>query len=243
MKQRHQEWLWGLLGLCLSVMAFVIWPAWDAQLSAWFYDPSLPGFPAKRLDWVTNLYLLAPLVNQILFVGSLLVLLTAWLKPAWVNPRWRQRSTSWALMMVLGIGVVVDWALKDHVGRSRPEHSQAFGGSLVSRPLFEFDQACDLNCSFVSGHAAGGFALMAWGLWAPRRKRQQWLALGVLTGLGLGTMRIAQGGHFLSDVIFAGWVIWLVYQSIRHTWLHWRLRKLRRRRQRSQQQMESTWNY
>jgi lipid A 4'-phosphatase len=243
MKRRHQEGLLGLLGMLLCGSVFALWPGLDTQVSAWFYDASLPGFPAKRLDWVTHLYLLAPLVNQILFVGSLLVLLAAWLKPALVNPRWRQRSTSWALMMVLGIGVVVDWALKDHVGRARPEHSQAFGGSLVSRPLFEFDQACDLNCSFVSGHAAGGFALMAWGLWAPRRKRQQWLVLGVLTGLGIGAVRIAQGGHFLSDVIFAGWVIWLVFQSIRHSWLHWRLRKLRRRRLLSQQQMESTWNY
>ena len=40
----------------------------------------------KRLDWVTNLYLLAPLVNQILFVGSLLVLLTACV--ASLSPWW-----------------------------------------------------------------------------------------------------------------------------------------------------------
>jgi hypothetical protein len=60
MKQRHQEWLWGLLGLLLCGLVFAFWPALDAQLSAWFYDPRLPGFPAKHLVWVTQLYLLAP---------------------------------------------------------------------------------------------------------------------------------------------------------------------------------------
>lgn len=226
MNKRQQEWAWGLAGVLLSVVLFMLWPTLDLQISLWFFDPALPGFPAKRVAWVLQLYHLAPLVNQILLLCSVLVLITAWLKPTWINQRWRQRSMAWALMMVLGIGVVVDWALKDHVGRARPEQSQAFGGLLQSRPLFEFDRACDVNCSFVSGHAAGGFALMAWGMWAPRRQRQQWLALGAVAGLGIGAVRVAQGGHFVSDVIFAGWVIWLIYQGIRHAWLHWRLRRL-----------------
>jgi lipid A 4'-phosphatase len=123
---------------------------------------------------VLNIYKLAPMVNQALLLGSVLVLLAAWLKPDGVNAKWHRRCLTWVLMMVLGIGVVVDWALKDHVGRARPEQSQAFGGPLLSQPLLAFDQSCDVNCSFVSGHAAGGFALMAWGMWAPRRKRQQW---------------------------------------------------------------------
>jgi membrane-associated PAP2 superfamily phosphatase len=40
-------------------------------------------------------------------------------------------------------------------------------------------------------------------------------------------MRIAQGGHFLSDVVFAGWTVWLVAQGMRFGWLHWRLAKLK----------------
>jgi lipid A 4'-phosphatase len=53
------------------------------------------------------------------------------------------------------------------------------------------------------------------------------MLLGVLAGSAIGWMRIAQGGHFLSDVVFAGWVIWLLYQTIRHSWLHSRLRRIR----------------
>jgi len=227
MKPRNRTWLVGLCGLGLSVLILALWPNLDNQVSRYFYDPALPGFPVKRIEWITLIYRLAPLLNQLLFVGSLLVLLVAWLKPASVNVRWRRRSLNWVLMMVLGMGVVVDWALKDHVGRARPEQSQTFGGQLASKPLFEFDQACDLNCSFVSGHAAGGFAIMVWGMWAPQRKRLQWMMMGVLAGCTIGWMRIAQGGHFLSDVVFAGWVIWLLYQTIRNIWLHSRLRRIR----------------
>jgi lipid A 4'-phosphatase len=227
MSLRQQTWAWGLSGLVLSLLLFALWPALDNQVSRYYFDPALPGFPVKRIDWVSYLYQLAPLLNQFLMAASLLILLVAWRKPASVNIRWRRRCLNWVLMMVLGMGVVVDWALKDHVGRARPEQTQTFGGQLVGQPLFDFDQACDLNCSFVSGHAAGGFALMVWGMWAPRRKRQQWMLLGVLAGSAIGWMRIAQGGHFLSDVVFAGWVIWLLYQTIRHSWLHSRLRRIR----------------
>jgi membrane-associated phospholipid phosphatase len=144
----------------------------------------VPSFPANQWGWVHAVYVATPWLSRTLFVLGWV----AW----WLLPRlgfasakvWRRRLLAWLIMAVLGLGLVVDWALKDHVGRARPEHSQAFGGSLVSRPLFEFDQACDLNCSFVSGHAAGGFALMAWGLWAPRRKRQQWLVLAAIVLVG-----------------------------------------------------------
>jgi len=227
MKPRQPTWVWVMMALLLSMALFALRPELDNQVSRHYFDPALPGFPAKGNTWLTLLYQLAPLLNQILFVASVLVVVAVWRKPHWVSVRWRRRSMSWALMMVLGIGVVVDWALKDHVGRARPEQTHTFGGPLADKPLFEWRQSCDLNCSFVSGHAAGGFALMAWGMWAPRRKRHQWMVLGLLAGSGLGWMRIAQGGHYLSDVVFAGWVIWLVYHAIRHIWLHSLLRRIR----------------
>lgn len=227
MKPRHHAWLACGSSLLLLIALFGLWPDLDNQVSRLVYDPALPGFPAKQIYGVLMIYKLAPMVNQALLLLSLLVLLIAWIRPASINVKWRRRCQTWVVMMVLGLGVVVDWALKDHVGRVRPEYSQMFGGPLDSRPLLEWDQACDNNCSFVSGHAAGGFALMAWGMWAPRRQRQPWIALGLFAGTGIGAIRIAQGGHFLSDVMFAGWVICMMYLLIQHTWLHWRLRQIR----------------
>jgi lipid A 4'-phosphatase len=230
MKTRHHSWRFSLMGLFFFVGLFALWPTLDKQFSDLFYDPLLPGFKAKQHEWVLLIYQLAPKVNQLLLLASVLVVALSWIKPEVVNIKWRRRCLTWILMMVVGIGVVVDWALKDHVGRTRPEHSTAYGGSLISLPLFEFDHGCLENCSFVSGHAAGGFALMAWGMWAPRRTRHRWFAAGVVAGLGIGGVRIAQGGHYLSDVIFAGWVILFVHLLIHYFWLHWRLRRLHSRR-------------
>jgi membrane-associated PAP2 superfamily phosphatase len=39
---------------------------------------------------------------------------------------------------------------------------------------------------------------------------------------------VAQGGHFVSDVVFSGWAVWLTYLLIRYIWLMLRLRRFRR---------------
>jgi lipid A 4'-phosphatase len=76
-----------------------------------------------------------------------------------------------------------------------------------------------VNCGFVSGHAAAGFSLMTWGIWSAWPRRKRWLVIGTAAGLFIGSVRIMQGGHFLSDVIFSGWAVWLIYVLMRQTWL------------------------
>jgi len=122
---------------------------------------------------------------------------------------------------VLGVGLVVHEALKNRVGRPRPVQVEQMGGTAPFVPVFTLSTHCERNCSFVSGHAAIGFSLMAWGMWAPWSRRKQWLSASIGLGAAIGLMRIAQGGHFLSDVLFAGWTIWLIEQSIRAFWLRW----------------------
>jgi lipid A 4'-phosphatase len=82
-----------------------------------------------------------------------------------------------------------------------------FGGDRPFTPPAVLADACERNCSFVSGHAATAFSLIAVA-WVARNR--WWLlggaALGALVGLG----RMAQGGHFLSDIVFAFWVTYLV---------------------------------
>jgi lipid A 4'-phosphatase len=41
----------------------------------------------------------------------------------------------------------------------------------------------------------------------------------MVAGLGLGLVRLAQGGHFLSDVLFAGLVMYFVVQVHRGLWV------------------------
>jgi membrane-associated phospholipid phosphatase len=64
---------------------------------------------------------------------------------------------------------------------------------------------CPRNCAFVSGHAALGFSLVAFAfLVPPGLARRAILAAALAIGVVIGLGRIAQGAHFLSDVVYAG---------------------------------------
>jgi hypothetical protein len=64
--------------------------------------------------------------------------------------------------------------------------------------------------SFPCGDAAVGFALGAFGCVLRRRRpaaARIAVAAAVLAGLAIGTARIAAGAHFLSDVLWAGFLV------------------------------------
>lgn len=229
MKARRTELWVGGIGLVLSVALFTLWPALDLMVTAYFFDVSTQSFPANHWGWVHAVYVATPWLSRCLFVLCCVALcLLPW--SGWPQTKaWRRRVMAWLLMAVLGLGLVVDWALKDNVGRPRPEQLQVFGGNTPFVPVFEPSKYCDVNCSFVSGHAAVGFSLMAWGMWAIGSRRKRWTKLGVVAGLLIGCVRMAQGGHFLSDVMFSGWAVWLTYVMVRYAWLYLRLLKLHSR--------------
>ena len=120
---------------------------------------------------------------------------------------WRMRAVHWLyLVLCLGVGpgLVTNTLLKDQWGRARPAQIVEFGGSKTfTPPLLPADQ-CARNCSFVSGEAASMFAVFyAVALIVPHWSVATMIA-GTIVGLAAGLVRVAQGGHFLSDVVFAG---------------------------------------
>lgn len=219
MKARQREWLWGGIGLALSVAVFKLWPELDLVVTHYFYEISSQSFPANQSSFVQAVYVATPWLSRALFVVCCLgwLVLTIWPRPH--DLAWRRRMLVWLIMAVVGLGLVVDWGLKDHVGRPRPEQLQIFGNNKPFVPAFELSTHCDVNCGFVSGHAAAGFSLMTWGIWSAWPRRKRWLVIGTVAGLFIGGIRIMQGGHFLSDVIFSGWAVWLTHILIRQAWL------------------------
>ena len=75
------------------------------------------------------------------------------------------------------------------------------GGKESFSPWFEITNACETNCSFVSGDASVGFSVIILYLIT---KKIIYLYASVVSGLVLGLIRIMAGGHFLSDIFFAG---------------------------------------
>ncbi len=196
-----------LLGL-----AFYFAPQIDLGVSRLFYTPAEGFVLGSRSS--TKVLPFVPWMT-IAFVNLLVLLVIRNLIVWWRNRQSTahllsiRRTFFLLLTLILGPGLLINFILKDHSGRSRPNRVEAFGGDRQFTPAFVTTGACKTNCSFVSGDAAMGYYFLAFLFVA--RKRRWAIALAAYTlGTAIGVLRIAQGAHFLSDVIFAGFFTYLV---------------------------------
>lgn len=118
------------------------------------------------------------------------------------------------VVVIMAPGIVVNSILKDHVGRPRPAHIIEYGGTAVFQPPFVISDQCNKNCSFVSGHASFAFTFMSLGLLFRKRLRHIICTSGFIFGALVGFVRIFQGRHFFTDVVFAFFFTWLTITLI-----------------------------
>jgi lipid A 4'-phosphatase len=122
------------------------------------------------------------------------------------------------ITLALGPGIITNLILKDHWGRSRPIDVQQFGGTDKFVPWWDPRGECPNNCSFVAGEPSGAFWTMAPAALAPLEVQPLAFGAALLFGAAVGVLRIGGGGHFFSDVVFAGVFvyleIWLIYGLI-----------------------------
>ena len=200
------------LGLCLAVgLAFGLAPGLDLGAAAVFYAGQGQFVGATRLGRSLRLvFEVLPFV--ILAVATVLFVLRRAGRP--VRAPTGRGLTVLALSLALGPGLLVNVALKDHWHRPRPVQVEAFGGPDAFRPFSRRDGACRRNCSFVSGEEASSFWSVAPALMAPPAWRAGALAAALLYAAAAGTLRMAFGGHFLSDTLFAALFTWLVIAGV-----------------------------
>lgn len=109
-----------------------------------------------------------------------------------------------AACLTLGPGLVTNVIFKDQWGRARPHQVVEFGGAHAFTPPLLPSNQCDRNCSFVSGEASSMFMIFFAAAFVFRRRARALFMAGIAAGTLTGLIRMAQGAHFLSDVIFAG---------------------------------------
>lgn len=194
--------------LCLGIILGILfwrWPALDLWTARQFYL-------APREFWWTDLpiSLWQKRGVRLAGAGALLVFLIGLMRTR-AGGRWRglpRRGWLYLLLALLvGPGLIVNLGLKEHWGRARPSYVAEFGGPQRYTPPLAPTHECDSNCGFVSGDAALAFFLMAGAFVDPRRRRA-WLLAGLAAGGTIGFWRMAAGGHFLSDIVFAGLVVY-----------------------------------
>jgi lipid A 4'-phosphatase len=222
LKARHEEALAFLALFVLAAIVFTVWPQIDLAVARWFYIDG--RFAGTVWGWSNFLYRFFPWFGAALIAWAVSVLLRTRGKRPPPAPIVR-RAGILLVVAALGVGLAVHTGLKDHWGRPRPGQVEAFHGSSVFQPALHPSTQCKSNCSFVSGHAAGAFALLVLGAFGTRRTRWRWWGAGVALGTLVGLARISQGGHFASDIVFSLVVVWGVTILVRETWLRLALRR------------------
>lgn len=201
-----------LLVLTLLATVFGLWPQIDLDVAAFAREISGGRFQFSDGWWH---WLYAGTRPAFMWLSAVIGALGAlsWLRKAPVLGVTPRIAIFVLLAFVITQGLVIDVYLKIAFGRARPRDLIDFGGTLVFTPFYVVSDQCARNCSFVSGHAGMAFALFALVFVAAERWRRRLFWAVLAFGLVMGWMRIIQGAHFLSDVLFSGAVVYGV------TWL------------------------
>jgi lipid A 4'-phosphatase len=208
------------LGLLIVLLAgltgivFAVDPRLDLQTTALFFNDATHSFPVAsdpvavwlrgKTTWIFGAFAVCvagAVLARIFFPSRFRV-------PA-------RPVVFLALTLALGPGLLVNGLLKEHWSRPRPGEVVEFGGTLPFMPWWDPRGRCDQNCSFVSGETAGAAWTVAPALLVPGGLRVVALGAASVFTAAIGGLRLAFGGHFASDVLFAVLltlgVIWVVY--------------------------------
>lgn len=180
---------------------------WDKEGGFWKYAGT------RWVQWVYGAGVLPALVVG---VPALCLLLFGIGRPDLAV--YRKVSGYLLAVLLLGSGVVANLLLKGLWGRPRPSQVEDFGGKYPFEPVLLYDHLSD-GKSFVCGHATMGFFFFAVALVIPRKYvgwRTVTMVFALALGALLGWVRMAQGGHFFSDVIWAGGVMWVMAWGLFH---------------------------
>lgn len=207
-------------GLFLSLAAFSKVPNIDLWFSQRYYTEQAGFFQATN-PAVIALYDWTPVIGKSLLVLAAVIAAGA---PWWslllhrlgspgaarlMRGLWRRTAIMALWVVVLSSGLLGELVFKELIGRPRPIQTIEFGGTEPFHSLFEIGDDTSNQRSFISGHAAAGFSLICIGWWAGAVWRRRWLLIGLVAGTIVGLGRIMQGGHYLSDVVFSFYAVWL----------------------------------
>lgn len=199
-----------LIAAVVTGVLFAAWPHLDIVLAAPFFDAARGYFVWDADPLAETLRDLVSWVVQLIAFaafGALVVKLAV--------PRWRMLLPGRTVLLLLstllvGPGLLTNVVLKDHWHRPRPVHLTQFNGDREFVAWWDNSGTCPRNCSFVSGEVASA----TWTLAAAALVPPPWRAIAYAAALtltaGITLLRLAAGGHFVTDAIFAMVLTFLV---------------------------------
>jgi membrane-associated PAP2 superfamily phosphatase len=205
-----------------AAAVFAAFPQLDLDVAGYFHRPDIKAAVQSWrpvLDAVRTCNDTLAVVTVVLALGALA------LKLIW--PRGAMLMPARAALLIVGtfaLGPVLltNGVLKSHWSRPRPGAVIGFGGTQTFMPWWDPRGACDSNCSFVSGEASSAYAMLAPAVALPQPWRTAAIGAALAYGTAIGLIRMALGGHFLSDVIFAGILVALIVWLLNGLLYRWR---------------------
>lgn len=199
-------------------LIFGLFPGLDLWLAGLFYDVGQRAFPwkaARGAEFFRDAAMWLAWAFAVPSIAALVFKLLAPRREIFMSAR---AALFIVVTITLSAGVFSNGVFKSHWGRPRPVMVTEFSGAYQFKPWWDPRGACPRNCSFYSGEAATAFWTYAPASLAPPGLRPLAYGAATLFGLATGAWRMAFGGHFFTDVAFAGvatfLIIWLTHGFI-----------------------------
>ncbi|MBF0517550.1 MAG: phosphatase PAP2 family protein [Nitrospirae bacterium] len=205
-------WLADLITLLaiatITTVIFLKTPV-DIAIERYFYGASsskMTWFLTNRFPW-KQLYYYASIPAAATAIASFVMLILGVITDRF--KKYRMYTIFLILSLVIGPGLLVNLTLKNYWGRPRPVEIKTFGGTWDFQPVLQKGEG-GRGKSFPSGHASVGYYFFVFYFIFRRKKKTLAflsLALAFVYGTLLGVSRMAMGGHFLSDVLWSGYIV------------------------------------
>ncbi len=200
-----------LLGVAGAIVA-LDHAGMDPWVSGWYYDTQAGAFP-----WRYNGFLEVVMHHWTKYLVILLAVAAfAGYVISFLSPQLRTvRPLFLFIALALTLAPLTVATLKVFSLRHCPWDIIDFGGFVPYVRWFDaYPPGVAHGRCFPAGHASTGFCLLALyflgrALGSPSLARAGFL-LGLAAGLGLGWVRIMQGAHFASHVLWSGVICWIV---------------------------------
>jgi len=207
---------------CVVGLVFAVYPRLDIQISRPFFNTGVRMFAVNAQPWVQHTRDTVRLIVALLAAPAFIAIVV---KVIW--PRRPMLIDARAAIFIvstlaLGPGLVANTLLKDHWGRVRPIDIVELGGDGRFTPWWDPRGDCPNNCSFIAGEPAGAFWTLAPAALAPPQWRLGAYTAALAFGSAVGMLRIAAGGHFFTDVVYAGVIVYLVIWACYGLIYRWR---------------------
>lgn len=163
--------------------------------------------------WCLFIYTYGLLPGQILFTGSVAVFIASFFARQLI--RFRSYSLYVALTLIVGSGIFGHAIFKQFWDRPRPKQVVLFGGKYPYCPVTQpYSGPSDRFLrSLPSGHATMGLYFLTLYFIGKRLNRRRLVQTGLWITIGLSSVlawaRLAQGGHFLSDIVVSIFIMWM----------------------------------